>query len=142
MGRCDQSQRRAVRDDRGLGHGGTVYRVGQPKPLQQLVAGLFGMDDATFNHDGSLLASVSVQGVSLWDIHAQSPVLTSPGNFGTAVAFTANDQSLISTSGVGAEPYDTLPCIVCGGFPHLLSLAHQRETTTLTPDELALYTSG
>jgi WD40 repeat protein len=61
--------------------GGTVYRVGQPKPLQQLVAGLFGMDDATFNHDGSLLASVSVQGVSLWDIHAQSPVLTIPGNF-------------------------------------------------------------
>jgi WD40 repeat protein len=119
----------------------TIFRVGQPQPLLTLPAGLFGIDDATFNDDGSLLATISGQSVSLWDTSEQSPVLTIPGDFGSRVEFAPDGTSLI-TNGFGPQPYETLPCDVCGGFGQLLALAAARTTRGFTPAERTLYLGG
>ena len=120
-----------------------VYRVGRPGPLLTLSGHGNGIDDASFNADGTLLATISDvdQTVRVWDTREQDPVLTlqlgqPPQAPGTRIQFSSDGRSLVTD---GAMPFETVPCVVCGGFGQLLALAHRRETRSFTPAERVLY---
>jgi WD40 repeat protein len=119
-----------------------VYRVGRAKELLSLSGGPNGVDDVAFNRD-DLIATISEDGVRLWDNREPSPIeiLTAPvGGFGTGVGFSQDGQTLdISDFDFGAS---TLPCTICGGFPRLLAEARKLETRGFTQEERDLYLGG
>ena len=116
-----------------------LYRVGRPRVLLTLLGTAGEYDDAAFAPDSQLFATISGDGggVSLWDTRDQDPIQTMPGSFGDNIAFAPDGLSLITGSNV--PPPEQLPCDVCGNFGRLLTLAKERETRTLTPEERALY---
>jgi WD40 repeat protein len=116
-----------------------LYRVGRPRVLLTLEGTAGEYDDAAFAPDSQLFATISSNGggVSLWDTRDQNPILTMSGSFGDNIAFAPDGVSLITS--FNSSPPEQLPCDVCGGFPRLLALAHQRETRGFTPEERALY---
>ena len=120
-----------------------VYRVGHAGPLLTLSGHGGGIDDATFNADSTLLATVSDvdQTIRVWDTQEQDPVLTlqlgqPPQGPGTRIQFSPDGRSLVTD---GSKPFETVPCVVCGGFGQLLALARRRETRGFTPAERVLY---
>ncbi len=119
---------------------GHVYRIGERGELLSLLGGSEGIDDATFNADGSLIATVSPDGIRLWDTRSQSPIQTLSGYFGTRVAFGSSGGSFVASDGDG-DGY-TLACDVCAGFTGLLATAAKLETRTFTPAERQLYLGG
>jgi WD40 repeat protein len=118
-----------------------VYRVGQPRELIALRGTDTGIFDVAISPDSSLIATVAEDDVSFWDTRSESPILTIPGaNFGSTIQFSPNGDSLLD--GGYNFPTESLPCVVCGGFPQLLAAARARETRGFTPQERALYLSG
>jgi WD40 repeat protein len=121
-----------------------LYRVGEPGQVLELVGHSAGIFDATFNADGTLLATTSPISqnydgdgtVRVWSTTDSHPLLTLPHGAGTRIEFSADDHSLVTNS---AFPATTLSCVVCGGFDYLLRVARQRETRQLTPAERAQY---
>jgi WD40 repeat protein len=122
-----------------LGH---VYKVGDRHEVAQLRgSATFGVQDATFSPDGTLIAGLASDATRVWDLQHADPVLTLTGLFGDRVEFSHNGETLVTNGSASATsgPTETLSCIVCGGFNHLLALAHQRVTRALTREERALY---
>jgi len=124
-------------------HEAHVYRVGgSDTALLTLRGHAGGIDDAVFGPDSTLLATISSvdETVRVWDVLHGDPLLTIPEPFiGSRVDFSPDGQSIVTD---GATPYETLACIVCGGFGRLLTLARDHETRQLTPEERSLYLSG
>jgi WD40 repeat protein len=124
-------------------HEAHVYRVGgSDTALLTLRGHAAGINDAEFGPDSTLLATISTADdtVRVWDTLHGDPLLTIPESYiGSRVDFSPDGQSILTD---GATPYETLPCIVCGGFGRLLTLAHNHETRQLTPEERSLYLSG
>lgn len=144
-----------------------VYRVGHPGELIALRGHSDGIDDATFSPDSTLIATTAGHsfctgsGVGptcdnstrVWDTQQASPLLTLPNDGGTRVDFSADGSSLVVnalfvydvSSGRLAEaafPYETLACIVCGGFDRLVPLAMHAEVRQLTLEERARFITG
>lgn len=121
-----------------------LYRVGESGQVRALTGHSAGIYDAAFNQDGTLLATTSpgtnpYDGdgtVRVWSLTDSHPLLTLPLGAGTRVQFSPDGHSLITN---GALPFETLGCVVCGGFDYLLKLAKQRETRVLTRAERAQY---
>jgi WD40 repeat protein len=146
-----------------------VYKVGQPGEVISLLGHTDGIDDATFSADGTLIATTAGHSVCtgavitplcdnstrVWDIQQSAPLLTLPNDGGTRVDFSSSGTTLAVNTlapyeygGVGAAPpedqfpYDTLACVVCGGFDRLIPLAEAAETHQLTPTERAEFLNG
>ncbi len=124
-----------------------LYRIGQPVQLLALTGNSAGIFDAAFNGDGTLLATTSPQSdlydgdntVRVWSPTNPHPLLTLSAGAGTRVEFSADGHSLLTNA---IHPYDTISCVVCGGFGYLLGLARERETRGLTVAERVEYLGG
>jgi WD40 repeat protein len=119
-----------------------VFRIGHSAELMTLSGHASGIDDATFGPDSNLIATIALADgtVRVWDAQHPSPLLTIPEPYiGSRVDFSPDGQSIVTD---GATPYETLACIVCGGFGRLLTLARDHETRQLTAEERSLYLSG
>jgi WD40 repeat protein len=124
-----------------------VYRVGASKPLLTLSGHSAGILDVEFSPDSSLLASVADipdNTVRVWDTREQDPVETiavglQRSSAGDRLEFSADGGSLLTN---GVTPYETIPCVVCGGFGRLLVLAKHRELRGFTDAERQLYLGG
>jgi WD40 repeat protein len=144
-----------------------VYRVGQPGELIALRGHSDGIDDATFSPDSTLIATTAGHsfctgsGVGptcdnstrVWDTQQASPLLTLPNDGGTRVDFSPDGSSLVVNTllvydpsservAEAAFPYETLACVVCGGFDRLVPLAMHAELRPLTPEERARFNTG
>lgn len=132
------SDDRLVVITRGWNNYAVVYRVGDHRPLTTLQGQSLPIADAAFNLDGTLIGDASADGtVDVFDTQHSGPLLTEPvpgaaGVSATQVAFSADGRSLVTDLAV---PYETLPCVICGGFPELLAAARQRETRGFTAEE-------
>ncbi len=124
-----------------------LYRVGQPAPLLALTGSAAGIYDAAFNHDGTLLATTSPQSdvydgdntVRIWSTTNPNLLLTFSEGAGTRIEFSPDGHSLITNA---EPPYDTISCVICGGFDYLLGQARERETRGLTAAEKVEYLGG
>ncbi len=147
-----------------------VYRIGHPGELITLQGHSDGIDDAAFSPDSTLIATTAGHPVCtgagigptcdnstrVWDTQQSSPLLTLRNDGGTRVAFSPDGTSLVintlsvqdvsSPYGSGPSethfPYQTLACIVCGGFDRLVPLAVHAEVRQLTPEERARFITG
>ncbi len=145
-----------------------VYRVGHPGELITLRGHSNGIDDATFSPDSTLIATTAGHsfctgsGISptcdnstrVWDTQQASPLLTLPNDGGTRVDFSPDESSLVLNAlffasdpsserlAEAAFPYQTLACLVCGGFDRLVPLAEHAEVRQLTSDERAQFNTG
>jgi len=147
-----------------------VYRVGRPAEVMTLQGHSNGIDDATFSPDGTLIATTAGHGVCtqgttgtacdnstrVWDVQQSAPLLSLLNDGGTRVDFSPDGTTLAVNTlapyeGTSTEepvppndqyPYDTLACIVCGGFSRLISLAQRAEIRQLTPTERAQFLHG
>jgi WD40 repeat protein len=144
-----------------------VFRVGQPGELVTLKGHSDGIDDAAFSPDSTLIATTAGHSVCagaaigptcdnstrVWDIQQSSPLLTFRNDGGTRVAFSPDGASLFintlsiqDTYGAGPSeahfPYQTLACVVCGGFDRLVPLATHAEIRQLTPEERTRFITG
>ncbi len=117
-----------------------VYRIGEPSELIGLQGLDIGISGVAFSPDSTLLATIANGDVDLWDTRAQSPVQTIFGAFGGSIEFAPDGQSILV--GGDSDPNQSISCVVCGGFPHLLAAAKARETRGFTPQERALYLGG
>ncbi|MHB8693772.1 MAG: TIR domain-containing protein [Solirubrobacteraceae bacterium] len=124
-----------------------LYRVGKPSLVLALVGHSAGIFDAAFNNDGTLIATTSPQSqqyagdnsVRVWSTTNPQPLLTLSQGAGARVAFSSDGHSIITN---GSSPFETIHCVICGGFDYLLSQAHQRETREFTQAERAQYLQG
>jgi WD40 repeat protein len=147
-----------------------VFRVGQTGELITLQGHSDGIDDAAFSPDSTLIATTAGHSVCtgaaigptcdnstrVWDIQQSSPLLTLRNDGGTRVVFSPDGTSLVintlsvydvsSPNGTGPSgahfPYQTLACVVCGGFDRLVPLAMHAEIRQLTPVERARFITG
>jgi WD40 repeat protein len=143
-----------------------VYQIGQPGEVMTLQGHSDGIDDAAFSPDGTLIATTAGHSVCtgeviaalcdnstrVWDIQQSAPLLSLLNDGGTRVDFSADGTTLAVNTLVPYEvgsplngptppedqfPYDTLACLVCGGFGRLVLLAEHAETRQLSPAERA-----
>lgn len=170
MGGAISSDDRLVVTTSGWDNNAHVFRVGQPSELITLQGHSDGIDDAAFSPDGTLIATTAGHSVCtgaaigpacdnstrVWDIQQSSPLLTLRNDGGTRVAFSSDGSSLVintlsvynvsSPNGTGPSqanfPYQTLACVVCGGFDRLVPLAIHAEIRQLTPEERARFITG
>ena len=144
-----------------------VYRIGHPGELITLQGHSDGIDDAAFSPDSTLIATTAGHSVCtgpgvgpacdnstrVWDTQQSSPLLTLPNNGGSRVGFSPDGNSLVVNNffvydtsserrAEAAFPYETLACIVCGGFDRLVPLAADAEVRQLTPEERARFITG
>ena len=144
-----------------------VYRVGYPGELIALRGHFDGIDDATFSPDSTLIATTAGHSfctgsfvgptcdnsTRVWDTQQASPLLSLPNDGRTRVDFSADGSSLVINAPLeydvsserlaeAAFPYETLACIVCGGFDRLIPLAVHAEVRQLTPEERARFNTG
>jgi hypothetical protein len=143
-----------------------VYQIGQPGEVMTLQGHSDGIDDAVFSPDGTLIATAAGHSVCtgeviaalcdnstrVWDIQQSAPLLSLLNDGGTRVDFSSDGTTLAVNTLVPYEvgsplngptppedqfPYDTLACLVCGGFGRLVLLAEHAETRQFTPAERA-----
>jgi WD40 repeat protein len=148
-----------------------VYRIGQPRELITLQGHSDGIDDAAFSPDSALIVTTAGHSLCtgpagpacdnstrVWDIQQSSPLLTLRNDGGTRVDFSPSGTALVintlsgqDASSPGSDkggpsevpfPYQTLACIVCGGFDRLVPLAVHAEVRQLTPEERARFIAG
>jgi WD40 repeat protein len=170
MGGAISPDDRLVVTTSGWDNNAHVFRVGQPGELITLQGHSDGIDDATFSPDSTLIATTAGHSVCtgaaigptcdnstrVWDVQQSSPLLTLRNDGGTRVAFSPDGTSLVintlsvynvsSPNGPGPSgahfPYQTLACVVCGGFDRLVPLAIHAEIRQLTPEERARFITG
>jgi WD40 repeat protein len=130
-----------------------VYRVGHPGELISLHGHSDGIDDATFSPDSTLIATtaghsdcsgpfvtaICDNSVRVWDTEQSAPLLTLTNDGGTRVDFSPDGNSIVTNK---VFPYETLACIVCGGFGRMQTLALRAEVRQFTREERARYLSG
>ena len=118
-----------------------VYRVGHPQPVTTLKGHSLGIEDAAFNPAGNLIVTGSADDtVRVWDTQHSGALLTVPTPVtALKVGFTADGRALVTD---GTFPYATVPCVICGGFSRLLTLAQERETRGFTAEERSLFQTG